>query len=69
MYSEARKLAIIKKILKADNDTIWEASEDILNEAPVNVKENVSIYDFVGILSKREANLMNDSVEKANSIS
>lgn len=66
MYSEARKLHLIEEMLKVKSESIWIALENVLkkNTAEVNNEKN-TIYDFVGILSDKEAKVMKDAISDA----
>ena len=66
MYSEARKLNLIEEILKVKSESVWIALENVLKKDEVNLDiEKPSIYDFVGILSEKDAKAMKDAIEEA----
>jgi len=66
MYSEARKLNLIEEILKVKSESVWIALENVLKKDEVNLDiEKPSIYDFVGILSEKDAKAMKKAIEEA----
>ena len=61
MYIEARKIYLIEEVLKEKNEATLSQLETVLKESKRKVsskKKKASIYDFVGILSKKEADGM-----------
>jgi hypothetical protein len=68
MYSEGKKLGLIKKILEVDEESIWITIEDVLNNASTSHATKASIYDFVGFISTKEAELMKEAISEVNSI-
>lgn len=66
MYSEAKKLHLIEEILKVKSDSIWIALEKALkNNIDAKSKKKASIYDFVGIISEKEALKMSEAIAEA----
>ena len=59
MYSEARKIHLIEEVLKVKSDTVLLKIETILNNHKGKADKKPNIYDFVGIISKKEAVEMN----------
>ena len=57
MYSEARKIHLIEEVLKVKSEAVLIELEDVLKKSSKKVKneKKPSIYDFVGILSKKES--------------
>jgi hypothetical protein len=63
MVSETRKIHVLEKILKVKSDAILIEIESILNNYDSGIKEKkISIYDFVGFISKNEANEMKQAI-------
>ena len=66
MYSEARKLHLIEEILKVKSESVWIALENVLKKDEVKLDiEKPTIYDFVGILSEKDAKAMKKAIEEA----
>jgi hypothetical protein len=66
MYSEAKKLHLIEKILKVKSESIWIALENVLKKNALKTDtEKTNIYDFVGILSDKEAEAMKNAIAEA----
>ena len=55
MFTEARKLHLIDEVLKTSNEETLLALESLLKKPKKIKTEKVSIYDFVGVLSSKEA--------------
>ena len=55
MFTEARKLHLIDEVLKTNNEETLLALESLLKKPKKIKTEKVSIYDFVGVLSSKEA--------------
>ena len=73
MYTEARKIHLIEEVLKVNNEATLVKLEDALKGFKKNSKEKKkkpSIYDFVGIFSKKETSEMklaiNETCENIN---
>jgi hypothetical protein len=66
MYNEARKIHLIEEVLKVNNEAILIELESVIEKSKKKAeKENKpSIYDFVGILTKKEANEMRKAIEE-----
>jgi hypothetical protein len=67
MYSEARKLHLIEEMLKVKNESVWIALENALKkkaEAKTGAEKH-TIYDFLGILSDKEAKDMKNAIAEA----
>jgi hypothetical protein len=61
MYSEARKIHVIEQVLKLKSGAVLTKIEGILKKE-TKVDKKPSIYDFVGILSKKEAAEMRKAI-------
>lgn len=65
MYAEARIISLIEKLLKIKNEATLKAIETVLDNTNIeSKKQEISIYDFVGILSKKEASEMRTAIEE-----
>jgi hypothetical protein len=62
MYSEARKIHLIEEVLKVKSDAVLIEIETILKSHNDIAEKKSSIYDFVGIISKDEANEMTQAI-------
>jgi len=63
MVSEARKLHLIEKVLKIKSESKLAAIEDFIDQTLNKpAKGKLSINDFVGILSKSEADEMKKAI-------
>jgi len=54
MYLEARKIHLIEKVLKVENEHILIELETVFNR-DIDISNKPGIDDFVGIISKEEA--------------
>lgn len=64
MYSEARKIHLIEEVLKIKSDAVLLEIETILSSYN-HPKKKASIYDFVGIVSKNEAEDMKQAISES----
>lgn len=66
MYSEARKIHLLEEVLKEKNEAILIEIESVLKKSKKSTEKEKkpSIYDFVGILTKKEANDMRKAIEE-----
>ena len=68
MFTEARKIHLIEEMLKVDNEATLSMLEDVLKKSSSpkksSSKKKPGIYDFVGILSKKESNTMRKAIEE-----
>jgi hypothetical protein len=62
MYSEARKIHLIEKVLKVKSEAVLIELESILNSYNNKAEKKTSIYDFVGVISKKEADEMKQAI-------
>jgi hypothetical protein len=65
MYSEARKLHLIEEMLKVKSESVWIALENVLKKDALENNEKSNIYDFVGILTDKEAKAIKDAIAEA----
>ncbi len=67
MFTEARKIHLLEEVLKVTNENTLIELEQVIEKTkkktPVKGKKG-SIYDFVGILTKKEANQMKKAIEE-----
>jgi hypothetical protein len=55
MYAESRKIQLIEDVLKVEDDSVLSKLETVLKKSRATSKiKKKTIYDFVGILSKKE---------------
>lgn len=55
MYAESRKIQLIEDVLKVQDDSILSELETVLKKSRTTSRvKKKTIYDFVGILSKKE---------------
>lgn len=67
MYIESRKIHLIEEVLKVTNEATIRKLEAVLKKSVEKIparKKKFSIYDFVGILSKKESNEMRKAIEE-----
>ena len=67
MYIESRKIHLIEEVLKVTNEATIKKLEGVLKKSVEKIparKKKFSIYDFVGILSKKESNEMRKAIEE-----
>ena len=62
MYSEARKIHLIEAVLKVKSDAVLFELETVLKSYNDKVENKPSIYDFVGIISRDEADEMKQAI-------
>jgi hypothetical protein len=66
MYSGDRKLHLIEEVLKVKSESVLIALENVLKASYKNSEKRESdIYDFVGILSKKEAKQMKEAIAES----
>ncbi|MHA4810382.1 hypothetical protein ACX0G9_19875 [Flavitalea flava] len=67
MYTESRRIHLIEEMLKVTNEATLVELETVLKKSKkkgVAEEKRPSIYDFVGILSKKEAKEMRAAIEE-----
>lgn len=65
MYSEARKLRLMEKVLGIKNDQILDELESFLeNLNPKKISKRPSAHDLSGIWSKEDAHLIEKAIEE-----
>jgi hypothetical protein len=65
MYSEARKLRLIKEVMTERSETVLLAIERLLKKVPAETGKKTSIYDFVGMLNHKEAQTMREAIAES----
>jgi hypothetical protein len=68
MYADARKIHLIEKMLKITDENTLKALEITLSKSSKQRAKKGSIYDFVGILTKKEANDMRNAISETAEI-
>ena len=65
MYAETRKMHLIEEVLKVNNDDTLTALEIVLKKSKTLKQKKLSIYDFVGILTKKETSDMRKAIKES----
>jgi hypothetical protein len=68
MYADARKIHLIEKMLKVSDEITLNALEATLSNSNKTKQKKLSIYDFVGIITKKEANEMRKAIKDSTEI-
>jgi len=63
MSTDTRKIQIIEAVLKTEDEDILSEVEKIVSKSS-EPKKKVSAFDFVGTLSKEDADLMEKAIEE-----
>jgi hypothetical protein len=69
MYIEARKKHLIEEVLKVKSEATLSQLESVLKKStkkPSTGKKKLSIYDFVGILTKKESTQIRKAIEETS---
>lgn len=66
MYSESRKIQLIEDVLKVDNDSILSKLENVLKNSRATKDKKKAIYDFVGIISNKEAQEIKKAIKETS---
>ena len=67
MFTESRKIQLIEDVLKTNNEATLVELEIVLkksNKKTSTKKQKASIYDFVGIMTKKETKQMRKAIEE-----
>ena len=64
MYAETRKIQLIEQVLKEDNEVTLAALETVFKKLTKHNKKKLTIYDFVGILTKKESDDMKKAIKE-----
>lgn len=62
MYTESKKMNLIKETIEMDNVKVWSGLESVLKEA--KNKKSFSARDFSGVINKKDAALMTKAIEE-----
>jgi UDP-glucose 6-dehydrogenase len=65
MYAETRKMQLIEEVLKVNNNDTLTALEIVLKKSKTSKAKKLSIYDFVGILTKKETSDMRKAIKES----
>ena len=65
MYSDAKRIHLIEKLLKVQDDGVLERVEEILDGAAFQSKNHRSIMDLAGSLTKQEGDEMQRVIDEA----
>jgi DnaJ-class molecular chaperone len=66
MYAESRKIQLIEDVLKVDNDAILSELESVLKKSRKSTGKKKTIYDFVGILTNKEASDIKKAIKETS---
>ncbi|MDQ6610441.1 MAG: hypothetical protein M3Y85_11540 [Bacteroidota bacterium] len=67
MYIEARKIHLIEEVLKENNEETLRELETVLKKSRQKApkkKKKPSIYDFIGIVSRKDATEMREFIKE-----
>ena len=65
MSSEARKIHLIEKVLKENNEVVLNELEAVFNKTEkVKGQSSFSAYDLAGVWSNEDAALINKAIEE-----
>ena len=68
MFTEARKIHLLEEVLKISNETTLFELETVIEKSKkkngMPKEKKPSIYDFVGIFSKKEAKDIRKAIEE-----
>jgi UDP-glucose 6-dehydrogenase len=65
MYAEKRKMHLIEEVLKVNNNDTLTALETVLKKSKTSKEKKLSIYDFVGILTKKETSDIRKAIKES----
>jgi hypothetical protein len=68
MFTESRKIQLAQNVLKETNETLLLEMENVLKNAKNKTgskKKKISIYDFVGMLTEKEADDMTKAITES----
>lgn len=65
MYSETKKLHLIEELIHVNNEEILLEIESIIKKSnSKNIENRISAYDFLGLLTEEDANLIDKAIEQ-----
>jgi hypothetical protein len=65
MYSDSRKILLIEEVLKVKNEATLTELEGVLRKSKKTNHKKISIYDFLGVMNKKETTKMRKVIEEA----
>ncbi len=68
MYRESRVIHLIEEVLKVDSDTTLSALETVLEKSKKVKPAKWSIYDYVGMISDKDAENMKKVIQETSEI-
>ncbi len=68
MYRESRVIHLIEEVLKVDSDTTLSELETVLKKSKKAKPAKWSIYDYVGMISDKEAKKMTMVIQETSEI-
>ena len=66
MYAETRKIQLIEQVLKESNEETLAALETVFKKSKKQKEKKVTIYDFVGILTNKEASDIKKAIKETS---
>ena len=69
MYTESRKIHLLEEVLKITNEATLVELETVVSRSKKNTpakEKKPSIYDFVGMLTKKEAKQMRKAISETS---
>lgn len=63
MYIDSRKIHLIEEVLKIDDESTLTELEEVLKK-PKKAQSKLNIYDFLGVMTKKEAEQMRKVIEE-----
>jgi hypothetical protein len=64
MYIETRKIHLIEEVLKVNSEATLLKLEGVIKSSKNEKKKHKTIYDFVGIINKKEAIEMKKAISE-----
>ncbi len=65
MYSEAKKLHLIEEVIKIKSEAVLMEIEAVVNKTlRAKKSKKTSAHDFLGLLSEKDASLMDAAIEE-----
>jgi len=63
MYRESRKMHLIEEVIKVEDESTLNELETVLKKSKKHSNKK-SIYDFVGVLSDKDAKQMKKAIQE-----
>ncbi|HXL56487.1 MAG TPA: hypothetical protein VN958_09535 [Chitinophagaceae bacterium] len=64
MYNDSRKIYLIEEVLKVKSEATLTELEGVLKKSKKTIQEKLSIYDFLGVMNKKETTKMRKAIEE-----